>query len=117
MGDGDDKKKAANEYVAPMLLSLGGGGVAYAAAGCKPGGSPAGGECKTGSTASLSKCQSGGAAGSKCQAGDAVTTGDCQVGSAAGGGCKTGDTAAGDKCQIGGAAGGDVPHRADGSRW
>jgi hypothetical protein len=78
-------------YEPPRLFDLG-GSTAYAAAPCNPGGSPAGGQCRNGSTATTSKCQEGSAAGGACQSGSAATGGKCQSGSVAAGKCQTGST-------------------------
>ena len=88
---GEEKKEKSGKvpYEPPKLFSLG-GSTAYAAAPCNPGGSPAGGNCKSGSTATSAQCMVGNAAGGKCQSGSAATGGKCQNGSFAGGKCSSG---------------------------
>jgi hypothetical protein len=74
----NEDKKEKKPYEPPRLFDLG-GGVAYAAAECKPGGSPSG-ECKEGSMATSSKCTDGGIAGQ----------GDCKAGMGPANKCKDG---------------------------
>ena len=91
MTNSQEKDKGFRKpYEPPKLLNLG-GGVAYAqGVKCKPGGSPGGGVCQTGATATSSKCRSGGSAGLQCKAGTGAAGGACKPGGAAAGGCKPG---------------------------
>ncbi len=75
----DDNQRTRIPYESPRLFDLG-GGVAYAAVACIPGGSPAG-KCKDGNAAP-GICASGGVAGGNrdCKAGG-IPTKDCNMGS------------------------------------
>jgi hypothetical protein len=75
----DKDKKTKIPYEPPRLFDLD-GGVAYAAAPCSPGGSPAGGACADGSAATAGHCKTGNVAGGQCQAGGAAAGGKCQFG-------------------------------------
>jgi hypothetical protein len=74
----DDNQKTRIPYEPPQLFDLG-GGVAYAAVACNPGGSPTG-RCTDGSAATIGKCQIGNIAGG----------GDCKGGGIPSGRCKGG---------------------------
>ncbi|MCK4787936.1 MAG: hypothetical protein KAV87_29555 [Desulfobacteraceae bacterium] len=68
----DNNKRTKIPYEPPRLFDFG-GGVAYAAAPCSPGGSPAGGVCSDGNTAIPSQCRAGSTAVKKCLGGNVVT--------------------------------------------
>ena len=79
-GEKNDNQGTRIPYEPPRLFDLG-GGVAYAQATCKPGGSPAAGGCKSGSAATSGPCNSGGIAGhGPCKAGG-VPAYACKAGS------------------------------------
>ncbi len=76
----NEDKKEKIPYERPRLFDLG-GGVAYAQAKCKAGGSPAG-QCKGGNMATGGECKAGGIAGEK----------DCKDGGIPQKKCKAGGT-------------------------
>jgi hypothetical protein len=81
MTDPKDKdQKTKIPYEPPRLFDLG-GGVAYAQAPCKPGGSPGPGACRDGSTAGSDRCTTGVVAGGPCKQGNSAI-GLCKAGGA-----------------------------------
>ena len=80
MTDPKDKDQRTKiPYEPPRLFDLG-GGVAYAAVPCSPGGSPTTAKCENGGAATGSGCSSGTMAGGQCKSGSTAIGGKCKVG-------------------------------------
>ncbi|MBN1832481.1 MAG: hypothetical protein JW896_10245 [Deltaproteobacteria bacterium] len=84
-----ENKESRTPYEPPRLLNLG-GGMAYAQAACKTGGSPGTSSCRDGATATSASCVDGGAAGGTCDVGVAAVGGSCKAGNTATFSCKVG---------------------------